>query len=159
MLRNASEVIFVDPHFSPEDRRYRRPLEEFLRAAIDARPSDPPRRLEVHSSADKPPEEFFRDACNNQLPRCVPVGLTLRLVRLRRRGDGERLHNRYILTNLGGVIFGVELDEGDVGDSDDVHLLERDQYEERWRQYASENPAFDLPETPLEIVGTSRSCR
>ena len=76
------------------------------------------------------------------------------MVRLRERDGGERLHNRYILTDLGGVIFGVGLDEGDEGSMDDIHLLARTQYDERWRQYGSEAPAFDRPERAITIKGT-----
>jgi hypothetical protein len=47
------------------------------------------------------------------------------------------------------------LDEGAEGDSDDVQLLDRSQYEERWRQYASEDPAFDRPEALVSILGSA----
>jgi len=154
MLRIADVVVFVDPHFGPENPRHRRPLEAFLRAAVDARPGELPRRLEVHCSADRgASEEFFRNECHDRLPRCIPRGVRLNMVRLRQRADGERLHNRYILTNLGGVIFGVGLDEGHAGDTDDIQLLDRKQYEERWRQYGAEGPAFERPEPAVTVDG------
>ena len=154
MLRNAGVVIFVDPYFGPENPRYREPLREFLRAVVDARPCERPQRIEVHRSADGgATEEFFRTECQRRLPRIVPPGLRVLLVRLRQRDGGERLHNRYILTDLGGVTFGVGLDEGDPGDSDDIQLLDRPHYEERWRQYASDTPAFDRPEPFVTIEG------
>jgi hypothetical protein len=80
--------------------------------------------------------------------------MTLRIVRLEQRPQGEQLHNRYILTDVGGVLFGAGLDEGDDGITDDVHLLDRAQYEQRWQQYASDSPAFDRPESPIEVSGT-----
>lgn len=157
MLRIASVIVFVDPHFSPAELRYLRTLEAFLRAIIEGRAVDGPGRVEVHTSADEDrtgTREFFEVECRSRLPRCIPSGVNLRIVRLQQRPQGERLHNRYILTDLGGVLFGVGLDEGDDGDTDDVHLLDRTQYDERWQQYASDAPAFDRHEPPIEIGGT-----
>jgi len=152
MLRNAAEVLFVDPHFGPENRRHREPLREFLRELIGARPGALPSRVEVHCSADRgATESFFREECERRLPSIVPRGLRVELVRLSQRDGGERLHNRYILTDLGGVTFGVGLDEGDAADSDDVLLLDRAQYEKRWSQYASATPAFERTERPVAI--------
>ena len=48
--------------------------------------------------------------------------------RLSEKPRGEKLHNRYILTDLGGVFFGIGLDDGDEGATDDVTLLDRDPY-------------------------------
>ena len=74
----------------------------------------------------------------------------------RNRG-GEQLHNRYILSDLGGVSFGYGLDEGDEGETDDITLMDKDQHQHRWFQY-SENPlvAFEQEGTPVEVVGTRR---
>jgi len=156
MLRVAQVVIFVDPHFGPGQRRHREPLKQFLRTVVDARPCGAPQRIEVHCSADGgATESFFRDECQRLLPPIVPPGLQIHLVRLREQAGGERLHNRYILTDLGGVTLGVGLDGGDAGDSDDVNLLDRAQYEERWRQYASDPPAFDRPEPSVTIEGSA----
>lgn len=160
MLRIADVLVFVDPHFGPENGRHRRPLEQFLHSVVDARPGEAPRRLEVQSSADGgSTTAFFCDECRQRLPRCIPIGLRVELVRLRQRQGGERLHNRYILTDLGGVIFGVGLDEGDRGDTDDIQLLDRAQYEERWRQYAGEPPAFDRPEAAIRVEGAAHEGR
>ncbi len=156
MLRIAEIVVFVDPHFGPDKPRYRRMLEAFLRATTNGRVVDGPARLEVQTSADEErtgTRVFFEAECQRRLPGCIPAGARLRVVRLVERPGGERLHNRYILTDIGGVLFGAGLDDGDEGATDDVHLLERAQYEERWRQYASDPSAFDRREQPVEIHG------
>ena len=53
--------------------------------------------------------------------------------------------------------FGVGLDEAEAADgaTDDLQLLDRDQYEERWRQYSDQSPAFDS-ESPISITGARR---
>lgn len=156
MLRIAEIVVFVDPYFGPDRPRHRRTLEAFLRATTDGRVVDGPARLEVQTSGDEArtgARGFFEAECQRRLPGCIPAGARLRVVRLVERPGGERLHNRYILTDTGGVLFGAGLDDGDEGATDDVQLLERAQYEERWRQYAGDPSAFDQPEPPVEIQG------
>lgn len=74
---------------------------------------------------------------------------------LTERQHGEKLHNRYILTELGGVGFPAGLDEKPRA-TDDPWLLTREQHEVRWSQYAGRPPAFDQPEDEITIVGTNR---
>jgi hypothetical protein len=70
-----------------------------------------------------------------------------------RQPDGEKLHNRYLLTNLGGVSVGIGLDEGPGTQFDDLNVLTREQYEKRWKQYCSDDPEFERPEGVLGIQG------
>lgn len=82
--------------------------------------------------------------------------MTVLLKRWRQNQSGEQLHDRYILTNIGGVEFSKGLDDDGndpVGDRVKVTLLDRDSYNLLWAQYAGPNPAFELAEEPIEVVG------
>jgi hypothetical protein len=155
MLANCREAIFVDPHFDPREERYRRPLKEFLKILVEKRIIHCFPRVEVHASDsdDKPAFSLFRDRCLKNLPPIIPSDLTLVIKRWRQRSGGERLHNRYIITDIGGVAFNCGLDEGEDGETDDVTLLEKKQYLLRWQQYASDTPAFELTGEPIAIAG------
>jgi len=48
------------------------------------------------------------------------------------------------LTDIGGVSFGIGLDDGDDGETDEVTLLEDKKYKFRWVQYMGPELAFDL---------------
>jgi hypothetical protein len=152
MLRISNEVIFVDPHFGPENARFSRPLRAFLAALVDGRDGAMPSRVEVHTG-DKAERTFFLEKCGMELPRHIPRGLRVVFRRWKERDGGEKLHNRYVLTDLGGVSFHTGLDDGADGETDDVHLLDREQYRLRWSQYADDPPAFDLAEDPLAVLG------
>ena len=94
-----------------------------------------PTRIEVHTALDEDRSgmrEFFDDQCRRSPPRCIPDGVQLVLLRLSERPGGQRLHNRYILTDVGGLVFGADLDDGADGETDDVTLMDRTQYELRW---------------------------
>lgn len=156
LLRCSTELIFVDPHFGPERGRYRRQFEAFLERMVRHRPSGIPKRIEVHTAADNTgTEEFFQEECDRKLRRCIPKQTPVLFRRLRQKQDGEKLHNRYILTDLGGVTFGTGLDEGDEGETDDITLMDRRQYELRWCQYGYQPLShFDQVGTTIEVVGT-----
>ena len=42
------------------------------------------------------------------------------------------------------------------GDTDEISLLNRETYIQRWAQYASEKPAFEIGEEPITIVGKAK---
>jgi hypothetical protein len=158
MLRLADVIIFVDPYFRPGRLQNRRPLEAFLHAVVNGRPIDTPSRVEFHTSLkyeNAPSLEFFRTECERRLPRCVPEGIRLTIRVLKQKAGGDLLHNRYVLTDVGGLKFGVGLDEGADGETDDVSLLDRAEYERRWAQYAGDSIAFDVEGARVEIRSRS----
>jgi hypothetical protein len=155
LLRCCGAVIFIDPHFGPENARHRRVLEAFLTALTDGRRDLSTVRVEVQTG-DKSPAEFFKNECQQRLGRHIPAGLRVKLRQWTPRSGGEALHNRYILTDLGGLIFSHGLDEGRAGETDDVNVMDLDQYILRWSQYVGDTPAFDSKEEPLVVIGSKR---
>lgn len=160
LLRKCSHVVFVDPHFGPEKSRYRRTLESFL-GRVRERPGAPPKRVEILTSASKTDtRSFFEAECRNRLSPCVPQGMQVVLRRLVEKPNGEGLHHRYVLTEFGGVGFRWGLDEGKPGHTEELQLLERRVYVERWRQYRARDggppPAFDQESQAIVVVGRRR---
>lgn len=161
LLINCSELHFIDPHFGPQNARHRRPLAKFLEKVAHLRQRRLPiERIIMHTAAtDKSSEaSFFRQVCEQQLPALIPEGLQLELKRWQQTSGGEKLHNRYILTDIGGVKIDPGLDEGQDGESFEVILLERNPYEKQWNDYVG-FPAFDLAEEPVTVMGTARRNR
>ena len=152
MLSNCLELYFIDPHFGPENPRHRRPLEAFLNEMAVNRFGKPlPDCVEIHTS-NKADSVFFKDTCQEKLPQLVPSGYRVRLKRWVERPGGEKFHQRFILTDIGGVEVDPGLDDGKEGESFKVMLLKRKMFEKHWQDFIIA-PAFDLAETPLEIIG------
>ena len=154
MLRCATQVFFVDPHFRASRPKFCNPLAAFLRIL---RSDAPQVTIELHTghvTETAPDWDTFRRECEQHLPDLVPTGLTLTVRRWKNRDGGERLHNRYILTDIGGVQFGVGLDEGDQGTTDDIALLSSESYRRRFAEYSGPAHAFDL-EGQMTIKGRS----
>ena len=70
----------------------------------------------------------FRTECQQRLPGIVSEGIQVHIIRWREKDGGEKLHNRPILTDIGGVSFGAGLDDGADGETDEVMLLEDKTY-------------------------------
>jgi hypothetical protein len=152
LLCFSHRILFIDPHFRPQEIRFRRPLEAFLEAATHTRRPGEIIKIEIHVN-DEIETGYFKEQCRTCLPKIIPNGLRVRIVQWREKPQGEKLHNRFILTDIGGVSFGVGLDDadGDDGQTDDIQLLNEDTYTSRFAQY-SVTPAFD-PVDEVEIVG------
>ena len=158
MLRIATDIIFVDPYFAPGRRDFVRVIAACVRAGCKGRAVGPA-TVRIFSSDREAngTHEYFWAECRECLPREFPAGREVVIRRLGERAGGEKLHNRYILTELGGVSLGVGLDESrEAGATDDRNLLASNQYRRRWTQYAGEPPAFDELEDPITILGSRR---
>lgn len=157
MLRIATDIIFVDPYFAPGRGGFVKVITACVRAGCKGRAVGPA-TVRIFSSDREAngTHEHFGTECRERLPREFPRGQAVVIRRLGERAGGEKLHNRYILTELGGVSLGAGLDEREAGVTDDLNLLDSDQYHRRWAQYAGEPLEFAQPEDPITIVGSRR---
>lgn len=147
LLECCSEVVFVDPHFGPENLRHRRPFEAFMAILGIVNGYRKLVRIEYHTS-DKAAVAFFQAECKKHLPQLLPAGLPVRLVRWRQ----SDLHNRLILTDVGGLLIGQGLDEGTDPPNDDFARLSEAVWQRHWADYVV-SPVFTLVDN-LSIVGT-----
>ena len=115
-------------------------------------PGDIPSRIEVQTGV-KSSENFFIQECNQRLPKLIPLGVSIRIVRIKERLGGEKVHQRYILTDLGGVRIDPGIDDGQPEETYDINLMDRNQFDLRWKQYAGDSPAFDHVGLPVRIYG------
>lgn len=157
LLRVSNEILFIDPHFGPENARHRRPLEALFAITLKQHCGVPPEKVEIHTGG-KSEAAFFKEQCSQRLPKIIPQGMRVRLVRWYQRDGGEKLHNRYILTDKGGVSLGVGLDDGTPGETDEIKLLDKETWEFRWKQYTSE-PAFDRVDEDEIVIEGRRTLR
>jgi hypothetical protein len=150
MLTNCRQLHLVDPHFGPENPRHRKVLEALMGVLGDNGITLD--LVRVHCSG-KSQLAFFEQEAAKMAAR-LPSGVSIEFVRWRQKEGGDRLHNRYVLTEVGGVSLGVGLDAGDAGETEDLLLLPRAQYGLRWAQYVEKNGAFDCVDRPATIVGS-----
>jgi len=86
----------------------------------------------------------------------IPAGKTVKVVLWKGREEGQKLHNRYLLTEACGVAFGTGLDQNNKQSpyvTDDLHLLDGSKLSAHWREYLGTPSAFDLAADPFTIRG------
>ena len=96
--------------------------------------------------------EAVRYFTSEKLSDLIPAGYCVKLKRWIWRKGGEKFHQRFILSDIGGVEVDPGLDDGNEGESFKVMLLKRKMFEKHWQDFITA-PAFDLAEKPLEIIG------
>jgi hypothetical protein len=119
MLRCATKILFIDPYFRASKPEFNKSLAAFLQETT-SRGSQITVELHTADRDDAPPLSTFKKECETYLSKSVPTGMTLIVRRWKRRDGGQGIHNRYILTDIGGVTFGWGFGEGDSGTNDDV---------------------------------------
>jgi hypothetical protein len=119
LLRLSRTVLFIDRNFKPKDKGFRMALEAFLDALLDQNRKWLASRIEYHTG-DSIPGTDFPGLCNGWLCDVIPLGMKVRFC----RWNHAQLHNRYILTDVGGLKFGQGLDQaGDTEQQEDQVTL------------------------------------
>jgi hypothetical protein len=174
MLRCATQIRIVDTYFDAAEERFRQPFAQMLQH-IGERAV----RIEIHTTPgggreERTPdrtlaEQKARDAVSHLGPLLPPKTELTFFVwaeqdeRGRRVPAGEQLHNRYVLTNVGGVAVQAGVDrcrEHDTSATDDVTVLSAAQFKARWAQYARGSRSMHEVVPPTTIPSaTSRPRR
>ncbi|MBN8453058.1 hypothetical protein [Accumulibacter sp.] len=134
----AQTIKLVDPHFKPNELRWKRPLMHLLKLVRDSGRIGV--SIEVHRDNSALPGNI-RSYFEGAIPRILPpgVGLSVHL------HPEQALHNRFILTERGGASYQTGLDDNKEGrstDEDLVTLLEPATFEREWRAYPSSDQPF-----------------
>ncbi|MCD6297177.1 MAG: hypothetical protein J7M30_08480 [Deltaproteobacteria bacterium] len=158
LIQSSRRIVFVDPHFKPNENRFRNVLARFLKCAFDSDRRGGNTKFELHTSIKRffgentPIDEEesrviqnFVGEIRKHLPPLIPINNSLQVCIWKQKDGGEKIHNRYVLTDRWGVGLPTGLDESADSDSqtDDIYRLTYDQYLTRWAQYTGENPAFE----------------
>lgn len=144
LLKEAREVIFVDPHFEAK-AAFTKPLCELLRLALEGKSVT---RIEYHLESAATREHF--EGKLHGLLQFLPPGIPcpLRFLRWRSFDQPPRdaMHPRYILTDVGGLQYDYGLCEGNDGETTDVRIVAKAGavYCRRWPEFAAGSTSFQF---------------
>ncbi len=151
LLRLSSRVVLIDPYFRPQQRDKASAF-----GALSSRVS-PGSKLEVHARlgvVGDPSHDWFKEQCELHLPRWIDVGHATTVHTWGQRAGGQRLHNRYLVTNIGGVKFGDSVEQGQLGERDHISILDESSRADLWSQFVDPTGAFDRIGSPVAVIGT-----
>lgn len=151
LLRISTDFLIVDPYFGSKPEEYPS-LVKMLQGAAAQKASL--KRIEIHTRVIGT-AIFIQDKARTAIVPRLPPGTEIKVFQWKERVGGERLHDRFILTDRGGISSSYGWDSGEPGQSTEVSLLDDDSYLFRWGQYQKDTAAFDLVGEPFVI----KSCR
>jgi hypothetical protein len=151
LLSKSREVLLIDPHFGCLDPRFYAVLLEVVQQLPAGL-----MRLEYHlarKSLILDEVEYSRRLERHLSPK-LRKGLKIEFFAWEQRVGGEMLHDRFIVTELGGVNFSVGLDEGAPGQTTKVSRLSKLTHQKVWHDYSNGTAAFDL-RLASTVIGTA----
>jgi hypothetical protein len=147
LLRISSDFLFVDPFFASKPQEYQS-LVKILQ--LNATQDNSLQRIEVHTST-KGTTTFIQEKARTALVPRLPKRTEIKVFQWKEREGGERLHDRFVLTDRGGMLSSFGWDTGELGQSTEISLLDDDSYLLRWDQYQRATAAFELASEPFVI--------
>lgn len=152
LLRLASRIILIDPYFKADSPEYREVLSALLQTALSTRAAGRalPSVMLISGVADRDreacgrprSEQLLREAkhrCGMALERlgaAVPKAMSVTFQCAAAFADGDELHNRYLLTDVGGASLPYGTHPAGERVYDDITPLFEGQYRARWKQYS-----------------------
>lgn len=153
LLRISNRILFIDRMFHPAAERWRDVLTQMIRITCNGQEQPP--AFEYHCGIE--PEEFgkpeekrksdFQEQCDRHLLKILPPKSSISITRWDRHHKGDFFHDRYVLTDKGGVRVGWGLDRGKLGETTDICLLDDTMYSQLWSSFQAESAIYKFIDT------------
>ncbi len=145
-LRLSSRITFVDPYFSDRATMLN-PMVKFIELCGANSPVESTKiTILLKDRAGAPLIQFLMNAITRHNDFNSTGIASLTVTSLIEKDNGEALHNRYIISELGALHWGIGLDERNSEVNDDVVMLNDEIFNKRSEQYC-ELKAFDIKES------------
>ena len=148
-LRLSSRITFVDPYFSDRATMLN-PMVKFIELCGANSPVESTEiTILLKDRAGAPLIQFLMNAITTHNDFNSTGIASLTVTSLIEKDNGEALHNRYIISELGALFWGIGLDERHSEVNDDVVMLNEEIFSKRSKQYC-ELEAFDIHESKTQ---------
>lgn len=154
LLIASEEIAIIDPYFQSGRLGKVQPLVEICKITANRQCS-----IQVHFSEHHVAYREAKRSAETALPSKLPEGAKVSLHCWNERKGGPRLHNRFIITNIGGVQFGDSVEAGDEGQEDRITILDENSHRLIWSQFIESPGAFDSAGPPIHVVGCRKRNR
>jgi len=153
LLRFATEVKFIDPHYAGE-KEHTNFFVECIKTLDSLRKEKRP-KLEIHfsyrvSAADElhvrkqVSRPVFETILKKTKCELSETTIPIKLFQWSSTEDGDRFHERYVVSDLGGIEFGGGLSTGRASEKTSVNRLSSSVREELFANYKAGSDVYDL---------------
>ena len=152
LLSQCDEALFIDPYFGPGKKKHTDPLKMFLQAIVSRGTRRMPSRIEYHGGNQDQDTTKYQSDLEQWVKPSLPAGVTFSVI----RWNKDQMHNRYILTDRGGVMFGQGLDDGrdSAVKHDTVSLLDDNTCDDLMADYSATSQRLTWLNQIFSITGT-----
>ena len=142
MLNCSREVVLVDRNFDPDKHRWRPFLVELVTFLSKRNFSPSIKKIDYHSG-DKISEKHLKFLCGKYLLKDLPPDIKINFF----IWPWDELHDRYILTDVGGVDFGIGLDiyDGSGPQNVKVSRISAETRDRWWKACKKKETSFSIP--------------
>jgi hypothetical protein len=132
VLCGSKHIKLIDPHFDAGTPRFQNPFVEFMKYI------NPGAIVDIFRGDVKVDADTAVSRLNGALKGVKPIGVKVRLFLF----DEASMHNRFVISEIGGLGFHTGLDEDWTTDlpEDLVHVLQEDIRIREWSKYKSDDP-------------------
>jgi hypothetical protein len=146
MLDCSREVVLIDRNFDPMKYRWREFLIELAKTLSQREFSPSIYKIGYHTGdhidGRRISAHEIEIMCNKKLSKEIPMNMTINFA----VWPKEELHDRYVITDVGGIEFGIGLDIYDGSGPEEVRLsrISDDTRKSLWGRCKSRNIDFSL---------------
>jgi len=139
LLSCSAHVMLIDRYFDPRKKWWTIPLVAIMEAAKDGSRSC--HEVEYHIRWKDVTNEYdaweknFEENCREYLARLIPDKVRLKIVRWDDSEAKNKIHERYVLTDIGGVSIDPGLDESSRKDTTKITILEYETWQSRRQDF------------------------
>lgn len=156
LLKCSRQIIFVDPFFwkANSERERRERWGQHFKALLST--LSPTTVISICTSASPKGEtvDFRQEEIEEKLPSFIPNTIEIEILLLQ-HNSGNDTHNRYILTERGGIKFPWGLDADPSGAKDTVNLMESDTHQTKFSEYSEPEKHGHQIASRFVVVGTA----
>lgn len=151
LLKFAKKILFVDRYFNIEKPSYRETLEASL--AIVATHHSGNFQCEIHfcDHDKRPSSELIIDNAGDWLSGVIPEEMSVLLFFWEVKAEGDIFHDRYLLTDRGGMSLGAGFSAEGAHQKVHLYLLEPESCRKKLVAFERNSAVYKLVEPVLEI--------
>lgn len=151
LLRTAQTVRFVDKYFKFDDPRYKETLRESLAILSSFGRSNV--RCEIHFAdhATCPPIREIEIRVGQWLRGVIPAGMAVVLFDWKERSGGEDFHDRFLLTDKGGMTIGAGFSADGPHQNAQIGLLDPNVLSVKLRAFDRSARVYELADRVLLV--------
>lgn len=147
-LQVSQDIVFIDQYFRPGKDEFISTFKYYLKNLFVFEYKRTRINVKIFTSyINEIDHKWFYKACDEHFSYIIPKGLSMKICRVIFSGEdveSDDMHNRYILSERGGVRFAWGLDSGKPNKNDDISFLDEDVYQKRWSQYCGKRLGYDI---------------